>query len=130
MGTPLKTKRGKDLYDFWGDQITKELKAALAAQRGEHLVNLASNEYFKAVRTKSLEAEVFTPVFKDLKNGKYKFISFFAKKARGMMADYIIRHRLKHPDELRGFHSAGYAFNPDLSDGYTLTFTRDVPPVA
>jgi cytoplasmic iron level regulating protein YaaA (DUF328/UPF0246 family) len=69
-------------------------------------------------------------VFKDLKNGQYKLISFFAKKARGMMADYIIRNRLKHPDELRGFDSAGYAFNPDLSDDFTLTFTRHAPPAA
>jgi len=128
MGTPLKTKRGKDLYSFWAHQITDELNGALAAQRGKHLINLASNEYFKSINTKSLNAEIFTPVFKDLKNGKYKLISFFAKKARGMMADYIIRNRLKQPGELRGFNTAGYAFNPELSDDHTLTFTRDAPP--
>jgi len=130
MGTSLKTKRGQNLYDFWAELITDELNAALSAQRGQHLINLASNEYFKAIKTKSLDAEVFTPVFKDLKNGQYKLISFFAKKARGMMADYIIRNRLKHPDELRGFSGAGYAFNPDLSDDHTLTFTRDILPAA
>ncbi len=130
MGTSLKTKRGRDLYDFWSNQITDELHSALTAQRGQHLVNLASNEYFKAVRLEHLHAEVFTPVFKDWKNGQYKLISFFAKKARGMMADYIIRNRLRHPDELRGFDSAGYAFNPDLSDEFTLTFTRDAPAAA
>jgi cytoplasmic iron level regulating protein YaaA (DUF328/UPF0246 family) len=130
MGTSLKTRRGQNLYDFWAEQITDELNAALTAQRGQHLVNLASNEYFKAVKAKGLDAEVFTPVFKDQKNGQYKLISFFAKKARGMMADYIIRNRLKHPDELREFDSAGYAFNPDLSDDFTLTFTRDAPPAA
>ena len=130
MGTSLKTKRGENLYDFWSGRITEELTSALTAQRGQHLVNLASNEYFKAVRLKRLHAEVFTPVFKDWKNGQYKLISFFAKKARGMMADYIIRNRLKHPDELRGFDSAGYGFNPDLSDDFTLTFTRDAPPAA
>lgn len=130
MGTSLTTKRGRDLYEFWSNQITNELNSALTAQRGQHLVNLASNEYFKAVRSKRLDAEVYTPVFKDLKNGQYKLISFFAKKARGMMADYIIRNRLKHPDELRGFDCAGYAFNPDLSDDFTLTFTRDAPPAA
>ncbi len=130
MGTPLKTRHGKDLYGFWADRITDELSIALAAQRGNHLVNLASNEYFKSVHTKRLNAEVFTPVFKDLKNGQYKFISFFAKKARGMMADYIVRNRLKHPDELRGFDSAGYAFISELSDDFTLTFTRDTPPTA
>jgi hypothetical protein len=130
MGTSLKTKRGCDLYEFWSNQITDELNSALTAQRGQHLVNLASNEYFKAVRSKDLHAEVYTPVFKDLKNGQYKLISFFAKKARGMMADYILRNRLKHPDELRGFDRAGYGFNPDLSDDFTLTFTRDAPPAA
>jgi len=130
MGTSLKTKRGQNLYEFWAEQITDEINAALTAQRGQHLINLASNEYFKAIKTKSLDAEVFTPVFKDLKNGQYKIISFFAKKARGLMANDIVRNRLKHPDELRGFDSAGYAFNPDLSDDYTLTFTRDAPPSA
>ena len=127
MGTPLKTNRGRDLYAFWGQLVTEELNSALAAQRGRHLINLASNEYFRSVSPQHLDARVITPVFRDLKNGKYKVISFFAKKARGLMADYIIRHRIKRPEDLCQFREAGYEFNADLSDEHTLTFTRETP---
>ena len=130
MGTSLKTARGKDLYAFWDDKITHALNQALAESKSKILVNLASNEYYSSVRKDKLDAEVVTPVFQDLKNGKYKIISFFAKKARGMMCDYLIRNRLKKPDDLKNFTSAGYAFNEDLSKGNTWVFTRDEPVTA
>lgn len=130
MGTALKTARGKDLYAFWDDKITHALNQALAESKSKILVNLASNEYYSSVRKEKLDTEVVTPVFQDLKNGKYKIISFFAKKARGMMCDYLIRNRLKKPDDLKNFTSAGYAFNEDLSKGSIWIFTRDEPVTA
>ncbi len=127
MGTKLKTERGKSLYHFWGSMITDSLNDALGQQRGRQLVNLASNEYFDSVRTADLEADIVTPVFKDLKKGKYVIVSFYAKKARGMMVNYMVRNRLKKPEELQGFDVAGYAFNAELSNESTYTFTRDEP---
>lgn len=127
MGTKLKTTHGKSLYDFWGSRITEALSDALSQQRGRQLINLASNEYFKSVRTEELDADIITPEFKDLKKGKYVIVSFYAKKARGMMVNYMVRNRSKKPDDLKGFDVAGYAFNEELSSGRTLTFTRDEP---
>ncbi|MFK7820761.1 MAG: peroxide stress protein YaaA [Planctomycetaceae bacterium] len=127
MGTKLKTDRGKSLYDFWGSKVTNCLNEALGQQRGRQLINLASNEYFNSVKTADLEADVITPVFKDLKKGKYVIVSFYAKKARGMMINYMVRNRSKKPDDLKAFDTAGYSFNGDLSDEKTFTFTRDEP---
>ncbi len=127
MGTKLKTERGKSLYDFWGSLVTDNLNNALGQQRGRQLVNLASNEYFASVRTAELEADIITPVFKDLKKGKYVIVSFYAKKARGMMINYMVRNRLKKPEELQGFDVAGYQFNAELSNDAAYTFTREEP---
>ena len=103
MGTKLKGEHGKDLYDFWGDRIAKQLKKSLNEQDQPLLVNLASNEYFKAIQAKSLDCSIITPVFKDLKNGQYKVFSFFAKKARGMMARHIIQKQITDLAGIRKF---------------------------
>ena len=124
MGTRLENPAGKDLYAFWKATLTAELDRAVAASGSPVLVNLASNEYFKAVDTKKLEARVITPVFKDEKNGKLKIISFYAKKARGLMAAWMIRQRLDDPEGLKEFDVAGYAYNAAKSEGDTLVFTR------
>ena len=124
MGTKLKNRRGKDLYDFWDDRINKTLNDELAGQDSPVLVNLASNEYFKSVQPESLNARVVTPTFKEARNGDYKFISFTAKKARGLMSRYIIRNRLADPEDLRGFDLEGYRYNDALSDTDTPVFTR------
>lgn len=125
MGTSLKTARGKDLYAFWDQKITHALNEAIAESKSKVLVNLASNEYYRSVDESALDAEVVTPVFKDQKNGSYKIISFFAKKARGQMCDFMIRNRIKKPEGLKDFTTDGYAFNESLSEGNTWVFTRD-----
>jgi uncharacterized protein len=124
MGTRLANPAGKDLYAFWKGTLTEALDSAVAASGSPVLVNLASNEYFKAIDPKRLQARVITPVFKDEKNGKVKIISFYAKKARGLMAAWMIRERLDDPEELKEFDVAGYAYNPAMSEGDTLVFTR------
>ncbi|MFT4636817.1 MAG: cytoplasmic iron level regulating protein YaaA (DUF328/UPF0246 family) [Verrucomicrobiales bacterium] len=124
MGTKLGTKRGKDLYTFWGASLTEALNAALKKQGDDVLVNLASNEYFGAVRPKALKGQIITPVFKDTKKGKVKIISFFAKRARGMMADFIIRNGLSKVEDLKAFNVADYAFEAALSSEDTFVFTR------
>lgn len=124
MGTSLQTKRGKNLYAFWGSIITEALNKALKESKSKVLVNLASNEYFSSIMPAKLNAEIVVPVFKDEKNGKYKIISFFAKKARGMMSDFILRHRIKKPGDLRGFDTAGYAFDEAGSTDEELVFLR------
>jgi cytoplasmic iron level regulating protein YaaA (DUF328/UPF0246 family) len=124
MGTKLENVRGANLYQFWGEIITKELNQAIAEQGDEVLINLASNEYFKAVKKKTLNAEVITPQFKDWKNGQYKMISFFAKKARGLMARYIIQNQLTDVEQLKNFDLAGYEFSADLTQGNDWVFTR------
>ncbi len=125
MGTKLANPRGSNLYQFWGDIITEALNEALAAQGDKVLVNLASNEYFKSVKPKKLDAEIITPVFKDRKNGQYKVISFFAKKARGMMARYIIDNRIDSVEALKAFDAAGYWFCEAESKGAELVFKRE-----
>ncbi len=127
MGTQLATRRGKNLYAFWGEKIASALNEVAAATRSKFLVNLASNEYFSAANHAELEADVVSPVFKDLKNGKYKIISFYAKKARGMMADFIIRNRLKRPDDLHAFNVAGYRYDKAGSRPEAPLFLRDAP---
>ncbi|MCW8831864.1 MAG: peroxide stress protein YaaA, partial [Colwellia sp.] len=124
MGTKLDNARGDNLYQFWGDIITQELNLALAEQGDQILINLASNEYFKAVKKKTLDAEIITPQFKDWKNGQYKMISFFAKKARGLMARYIIQNQLTHVEQLKAFNLAGYEYSGDLTQGNDWVFTR------
>ncbi|XOZ33856.1 peroxide stress protein YaaA [Halomonadaceae bacterium KBTZ08] len=123
MGTKFPNARGKDLYAFWKQPITDYLKQELEQDDGV-LINLASNEYFKAVDHKQLGARIITPQFKDWKNGQYKMISFYAKKARGMMAAYIIRNRLTNPEQVKNFDTDGYAFNEELSSGDNWVFTR------
>jgi cytoplasmic iron level regulating protein YaaA (DUF328/UPF0246 family) len=124
MGTRLKTTRGNDLYQFWGDKITKSLNADLE-QQGGLLINLASNEYFKSVVGKKLAARIITPEFKDAKAGHYKVISFYAKKARGLMSAFIIKNRLQDPEEIKAFDERGYSYNEGLSSPDKWVFTRE-----
>lgn len=125
MGTKLANERGNNLYQFWGDIITNEINKALHEQGDNLLVNLASNEYFKAVKPQKIDGTIITPVFKDCKNGTYKVISFYAKKARGMMARYIIENKVKTLDELKRFDVAGYFFVPAESNNNELVFKRE-----
>ncbi|RUO20439.1 peroxide stress protein YaaA [Aliidiomarina iranensis] len=125
MGTKLDNPRGKDLYSFWGERITEKLNEAIKDTGSDVLINLASNEYFKSVVTKKLNAKVITPVFKDTKNGKLKVISFYAKKARGLMARYIIENKPNSLAELRSFSAAGYYFDESMSSEKELVFCRD-----
>ncbi len=125
MGTRFANSRGPNLYEFWGTAITEALNNDLAGDEHPVLINLASNEYFKAVDKKKLNAEIITPVFKDWKNGKYKVISFYAKKARGMMARYIINKRLTDPEKLKDFDMDGYRYNAAMSGPREWVFVRD-----
>jgi len=125
MGTKLKVSSAiGDLYRFWGSKVTDALNEEFAAEKKPVLVNLASNEYYKVIQPSKIEAEIVTPVFKDWKNGEYKMISFFAKKARGMMARYIVDHRVKKAEDLQGFDYSGYVFNSEMSSDKIPTFTR------
>jgi cytoplasmic iron level regulating protein YaaA (DUF328/UPF0246 family) len=124
MGTKLANSRGKNLYEFWGEKITDLLNTDLKKSGSNLIVNLASNEYFSSVKKKSLTGELITPVFKDEKNGKYKIISFYAKKARGMMADYIVRNQITNVAGLKKFKTAGYKFSKADSDDKQLVFLR------
>jgi cytoplasmic iron level regulating protein YaaA (DUF328/UPF0246 family) len=124
MGTRLANPIGKDLYTFWGDTLTDALNAQAAATGANVLLNLASEEYFKAVRPKKLDVPVITPVFEDFKNGKYKIISFFAKRARGMMARYAAVKHITDPVKLQRFDVDGYAFVPDASNERSWVFRR------
>ena len=123
MGTRFENTRGKDLYAFWGDTITHALNGELAKDDGV-LVNLASNEYFKSVRKAKLDARIVTPQFKDWKNGQYKMISFYAKKARGLMCRYAIQNRITQASDLKGFDLDGYAFSAEQSEGDNWVFLR------
>ena len=124
MGTKLSNQAGKDLYAYWKPTLTKALDDAIAQSGSKALVNLASNEYFKAVDAKKLDARIITPVFKDEKNGTFKIISFYAKKARGLMSAWIINQKINDPDELKAFNVAGYRFDAASSEDDTLVFTR------
>ncbi len=125
MGTKLANEKGANLYQFWGNVITDKLNQAIAEQGDNVLINLASNEYFKAVKPKALDAQVITPVFKDCKKGHYKVISFYAKKARGMMARYIIENRISSVADLTKFDTAGYYFVEEESTPTELVFKRE-----
>ncbi|MBL0422835.1 peroxide stress protein YaaA [Ramlibacter sp. AW1] len=124
MGTTLAVDGASNLYQFWGPQIAQCLNQQLAADKTPVVVNLASQEYFKAVDRKVLKARVIECVFEDWKSGQYKIISFFAKKARGLMARYAIRHRVLTPRQLEGFDLDGYGFDAAASDPDRLVFRR------
>lgn len=130
MGLRFNNRAGKNLYEFWGNDISDAVQADLKKSGSPLLINLASNEYFKSVNAKTLDVEIITPVFKDLKQGKYKMISFFAKKARGLMARFIIDHQLNDPEGLKEFDAEGYYFSKTLSTASELVFLRDKPPGA
>ena len=120
MGSKLQNPEGKDLYDFWGTTITQTLNEDLAHARPKALINLASKEYFSAIQPEKLDGRIVTPVFRDHKNGEYKVISFYAKRARGLMASWILRNRIDTLTGLESFAEDGYRFSPDDS-------TRDEP---
>mgnify|MGYP005646412803 CR=1 FL=1 len=124
MGTKLRNAEGANLYDFWNDRIGKALTNELAGHRNKSLINLASNEYFKAVQADKLARKVITPVFKDYSNGSYRVLSFFAKKARGAMASFIVQNRINQPDDLKAFNEDGYTFNEGFSSEEQWVFTR------
>ena len=128
MGTKLAGDHGKTLYDFWQDRIAKRLKKALAEQGDDLLVNLASSEYFRAAQAQTIGCRVMTPVFKDRKGDQYKVLSFFAKKARGLMTRHLIRNQVTDLAGLKKFCAAGYRFNSKLSPADQLVFTRDKVP--
>ncbi len=124
MGTKLTTQRGKSLYDFWGTKIAETINKDLKATKSRAVINLASNEYFKAVDQKVLDADIYDIDFRELRDGQLKFISFSAKRARGFMAQYIVRKRLTDPERIKGFNLEGYMYHPDLSQEKRWVFTR------
>ena len=124
MGTKFANNRGANLYQFWGDIITKQLNKLLSASPKSVLINLASNEYFKSVQSKNLDAEIITPVFMDQKGDKYKIISFFAKRARGLMSAFIIKNKISDPQQLKTFDIDGYKYNAAMSEGNKWVFCR------
>ena len=126
MGTRLANDAGADLYAFWGDGITEALASAMAPHRDKTIVNLASQEYFRAVRPLLLRGKVVTPVFEDWKGGEFKVISFFAKRARGAMARYAALHGVKQSTQLQGFDTDGYAYDAQASDATTWRFRRRI----
>ncbi len=127
MGSRLKTRRGASLYDYWRTDLSKMLNTQADAIGTDTLVNCASQEYFGAVAPKALKLRVVTPVFMENKDGKAKIVSFFAKKARGAMARYMIQNRVENADDIKAFDTGGYAFQPDMSEGDRWVFLRDYP---
>lgn len=124
MGTKFENDSGKNLYEFWGEKLNQSISKELKNSDTPVLVNLASNEYFKALKAKQLGFEIITPIFKDYKNGQYKIISFYAKKARGLMSRYIIQNRIESVEELKGFNLEGYKFDPKSSNNKDFVFIR------
>ena len=124
MGTRIDTDMGDNLYQFWNGRITRTVNQELKQSGSNALINLASNEYFKSIKPKLLKADVITPVFKDYNKGKYQVIGFFAKKARGLMARYIIDNEIDNPAALKDFSAEGYAFDKAMSDSHEWVFTR------
>lgn len=124
MGTRLANEKGKNLYEFWDTKITETLNADLAAQGDNIVINLASKEYFKSIKKKALNADLYNVDFKEEKNGQFKIVAFYAKKARGMMSNYVIKNRISKPEDLKGFDYDGYYFNEDLSSERDFVFTR------
>jgi uncharacterized protein len=127
MKTKLKNERGENLYQFWDDRITESLNKELKKQQEPVLINLASNEYFKSVKPKLLEGRLLNINFKETKDGKTRVVAIFAKRARGMMADYIIRNRIEKTEDIKKFRLGGYKFNKSLSDDRQWTFERPQP---
>ncbi|MEJ2610938.1 MAG: peroxide stress protein YaaA [Candidatus Thiodiazotropha sp.] len=125
MGTKLPNEHGKDLYAFWGDTITHAINRDLQAQGDDILINLASNEYFKSINPKLIEGRIITPQFKEHKNGSYRIIGIYAKRARGLMSRYIIDKQLSNPQEIKHFSTEGYRYNKQLSKEDQWVFTRD-----
>ena len=124
MGTKFPTNRGKNLYEFWNSIITDELNRTFSSKKAT-LLNLASNEYFKSINSSELKANVITPIFMDRKNGKYKIISFFAKKARGLMTRYVIKNQTEDIADIQNFEEGGYFFNEEMSKDNKPVFCRD-----
>lgn len=124
MGTKLKVKRKKDLYHFWGLKITDHINDALRNSGQKYLINLASNEYFNALDVRKINAEIITPTFMDFSGGKYKFITVYGKKARGMMVRFIAQNRIEEVEKLKLFDEKGYYYNDQLSEGNNWVFTR------
>ncbi|MCF6225958.1 MAG: peroxide stress protein YaaA [Xanthomonadales bacterium] len=124
MGTKLNTDRGCNLYEFWGSSITQSLNDQLEEINSQYLINLASNEYFKALKPKELNGQIITPAFKEYKNGEYKMIGVYAKKARGLLSRYIIQQQLNDPEDIKSFNVDGYKFSQKLSQGNTWVFAR------
>lgn len=124
MGTKLDVNDTSNLYQYWGNTITENLNAALAEQGDKLLLNLASNEYFSSVKPKLLDARIVTPHFKDEKNGKFKIISFYAKKARGLMARYVLEEKINNAEDLKSFDVDGYYFEDSESNSTDLVFKR------
>lgn len=128
MKTKLKNARGDNLYQFWGNSITDQLNRQLEKQKQPVLVNLASNEYFKSVRPRQLKGRLLNINFKETKDGNTRVVAIFAKRARGMMADYILRNRIEKPEDIKKFREGGYRFSKSLSDDRQWTFERPQPP--
>jgi len=124
MGTNVSVARKKNLYEFWKTRITAKLNQEFSETGKKVLVNLASNEYFSAIDTKKLKARIITPAFKEHKNGQYQMVSFFAKRARGLMSRFIIQNQISNPEEMKAFDIEGYYFNNELSNGDSWVFTR------
>ena len=124
MGTKLETSEGKDLYEFWGQEITNSINKSISTHKSKYILNLASVEYFSSVKKDLLNGEVISPVFKDYKNGKYKIISFFAKKARGSMTRYLVENRIDSPKDISGFDYDGYKYSKSESTEYSPVFLR------
>ena len=127
MGTKLSNSRGSSLYEFWESKLTKNINKQLKLINSKYLVNLASNEYFHSIKKDKLEADIITPIFKDYKNGKYKIISFFAKKARGLMSSYIIKNRIGDIRQLKKFNYDGYSYDAEASTNTEWIFLRKNP---
>jgi len=124
MGRKVDTERGKNLYEFWGATITEGLNRQMKKLKTPYLINLASNEYFKSVKPKLLDGEIITPEFKDWKNGQYKMMGVYAKKARGQLSRFVIQNRLTEPEQMKDFDLDGYRFNQELTSGNKWVFTR------
>lgn len=126
MGTSWKiTPKQKNLYDYWGDKVQKHILSLLKKQSSDHLINLASNEYFKVLKGIDKKVNVITPSFKDFKNGEYKSIMVYAKKARGLMARFMVDYEINEIEKLKAFDSEGYYFSPNHSDDTNWVFLRD-----
>ena len=124
MGTRLQNEHGKNLYEFWGEEVTKLINEDLREDESKAVVNLASKEYFSAVKPAALEGKLYNVDFKERRKGKYKVIAFYAKKARGMMCRYAIKNGFTEPEQLKGFDMDGYVYNEELSSEREYVFTR------